>query len=287
MPPESLTLFDIVPGKKVGDRFAVVGPHRQGGFSTAFEVTDEKDGGARCELQLFPSGLFEEGNQAGDFLDDLRVWMEVESDFVVPMRQVLEEGDTVAIIFAYPPGETLRERLKREGALSRDEVLSIGRGLLRGLVSIHEKSLVHGDIKPYAIYVEGTGKKARPALVDGGFTHGLWTAKGLGDQTALIGTPYYAPIEQFGGDAPDVRSDIYNVATVLFECAAGVLPWTGVSFLEVFQCKLQDPPPMIDLAPDVTVDPALENVIRTGCLADRNRRYATASEFLAELDAIA
>ncbi len=106
----------------------------------------------------------------------------------------------------------------------------------------------------------------------------VW-AKGLGEKTALIGTPYYAPMEQFGGDSPDVRSDIYNLATVLYECATGVLPWTGSSFLEVFQSKLKDAPPMKSRAKDVEVPAPLEAAILHGCQADRRKRFASARDF--------
>ena len=119
-------------------------------------------------------------------------------------------------------------------------------------------------------------------------TPGLWNAKGIGDRTTLIGTPYYAPVEQFGGDAPTVTSDIYNVATVLYECLTGVLPWPGKTFLEVFQAKLQKtPPPMAERAPGVSVDPQLEAVITRGCQADRHERYASAEEFGEALAALA
>jgi serine/threonine-protein kinase len=124
-------------------------------------------------------------------------------------------------------------------------------------------------------------------LVDGGVTPGLWNAKHLGDHTALIGTPYYAPVEQFGGDAPDVQSDIYNVDTVLFELVSGTLPWPGSSFLEVFQAKLdRNAPSMAARAPEVDVDAALEEAIVRGLMADRRERYAKASEFRKALEAV-
>jgi len=127
--------------------------------------------------------------------------------------------------------------------------------------------------------VAGEGAQLEAQLVDGGVTPSLWNAKGLGEKTALVGTPYYAPVEQFGGEAADVRSDIYNLATVLYECATGVLPWKGASFLEVFQAKLQDPPAMKKRAPEVELDPQLEAAILRGCLADKRKRYASAREF--------
>ena len=288
MTPEPLTLYDIVPGRKIADRFTVVGGHRQGGFSTAFEVIDEQEGDARCELQLFPSGLFEGDGQVSEFSRRLKPWIELDSDRVLGVRAMLEvDDDTLAVVTSYPEGVSLRELLNDRGRLEHAEVLAIGRELLAGLVDIHTRGLVHGDIKPLTIHVNGEGPEMRTLLIDGGVTHGLWTAKGLGDRTALIGTPYYAPVEQFGGDAPDIRSDIYNVATVLFECSTGVLPWAGSTFLEVFQSKLQDPPPMHERAPGVKVDSSLEEAIRKGCLADRNRRYGSAADFLAAIEAVA
>jgi len=286
MTPQPFSIYALTPGKTVARRYEVVRPNRQGGFSTAFEVTDRKDG-SRCELQLFPSGLFENAGQAEQFRDRLRPWKEIDSEAVLAVRDVLEvDDDTLALITDLPDGEALRARLIRDERLERVEVVAIGRRLLEGLEQVHAKSLVHGDIKPYTIHARGHGPEVRPLLVDGGVTPGLWTAKAVGDKTQLIGTPYYAPIEQFGGDAPDVRSDIYNVATVLYECLTGVVPWAGKSFLEVFQAKLQDPLPMAERAPSVKVDGALEEVIRTGCLADRNRRYATAGEFRQALEEV-
>ena len=144
----------------------------------------------------------------------------------------------MGLVTEFPEGESLRSRLNREECLDLIEIVTVGHQLLEGLCNVHEQGLVHGDIKPYTVHLQGVGSDVRAVLVDGGVTPSLWTAKGLGDTTVLLGTPYYAPVEVFGGDAPDVRSDIYNTATVLYECVTGMLPWRGKSFLEVFQAKL-------------------------------------------------
>jgi len=204
---------------------------------------------------------------------------------VVPCIEVLDLGeDAKALISGFPTGECLRQRLKAHSPMDQAEVLALGVSLLEGLVAIHEKNLVHGDVKPYTIHVEGQGASLQAQLVDGGVTPGLWTAKDLGEKTALIGTPYYAPIELFGGESPDVSSDIYNVATVLYECVTGVLPWAATNFLQVFQAKLQDPASMKRRAPKVAVDPELEAVIRRGMMTARKDRYAKASTFLEDLE---
>ena len=106
----------------------------------------------------------------------------------------------------------------------------------------------------------------------------------LGEQTALIGTPFYAPVEQFGGSAPDACSDVYNLAVVLFELLAGKLPWSGTSFLEVCQAKLAKETPQLSARnPDARVSPELEAVIARGLAGARQDRFPDAVHFGAAL----
>jgi|SRR5262245_4182642 len=277
MTQQYLTTYDLVKGKKLADRYTIAGPRRQTGFAAVYEATDPA--GARCELSLFPAGLFEKADQAEEFRERLLPWKDVDSAHVLKVREVLSIAGGLVLITDLPNGEELRVRLDKEKRLTPPELIALGSQLLEGLGRIHGAGLVHGDIKPKTIHVHGKGAKITCQVVDGGITPSLWSAKGLGEKTALIGTPYYAPAEQFGGEAADVRSDIYNLATVLYECAAGVIPWTGSSFLEVFQSKLQDAPPMKKRANGVELDSHLEAAILRGCLADRRKRYASAREF--------
>jgi len=187
-----------------------------------------------------------------------------------------------------PPGRSLRERMKETGAVPQAEAVDLGLQILDGLMAVHERGLVHGDVKPQTIFVAEREEGPHAALVDGGITAALWNAKHLGDHTALIGTPFYAPVEQFGGESPDVQSDVYNLATVLFELLTGVLPWPGKTLLEVFQAKLERrPPSMRQRAPQIEVQEDLEAAVICGLLADREARYADAAAFHAALEPLA
>ena len=289
MATETFSLFDLAPGKTVAGRFRIVKPQRQSGMSSAFEAVDEQagEGAKQCALIVFPGPLFEGAKQADEFRTAWNTWRAVRSTHVIAIREVLAlPQSTTILVTDFPEGSTLREWLKTNKHMSEAQALSLGTQMLDGLVAIHAQDMVHGDIKPQTIFLgAGKGKAAlRGVLVDGGITTGLWNAKHLGEHTALIGTPYYAPIEQFGGESPNVQSDIYNVATVLFEITTGTIPWKGKSFIEVFQSKLEKrPPAMKSRAPKVDVPPALEDAIAGGLMADKSERYATAEEFRKQL----
>lgn len=283
MTRSQLSLFDLAPGKVLLDRYLIDAPHRENGMSAAFRVTDQAEEVER-ELQAFPASLFEGKHQADAFGETLRSWSGLEDGAFARVRDVEVLGDGAVIAVSdFPTGRALRDEIAERGRFEAREVVDLGVALLDGLESAHAKGLFHGDIKPATIFVGGDG----PMLVDGGVTPGLWAAKHLGTRTALIGTPYYAPIEQFGGDAPDERSDLYNLATVMYELLTGVMPWKGRSFIEVFQSKMQpEAPSMRSLAPDVEVDPDLERAIAKALRGKRQERHASAEEFrgaLAEL----
>ena len=272
----AFSLFQLAPGMTILDRYEIKSANRQGSMSAAFQATDTSDGGA-CELQAFPAGLFENEEQSEEFAASMSGWKGVDSDAVLCIRSVeVLEDNSILVVTDLPTGDSLRDALGATGPFSGPEVQSIGVTILDGLSAVHNAGHVHGDIKPQAIHLTSSG----PVLVDGGITMGLWSAKHLGDKTALIGTPYYAPVEQFGGEAPDISSDIYNVATVLYELATGVVPWPGKSFLEIFQAKLApEPIPMGERVPGCEISANLEKVIKGGLLTDRRERYTDAAVF--------
>ena len=85
------SIYDLVPGKRVHERYRVVGAHRQGGLSAAFEAVDEASS-EDCELQFFPSALFEDEEQAREFASSWNAWKRVQSDSVLAVREIVLLG---------------------------------------------------------------------------------------------------------------------------------------------------------------------------------------------------
>lgn len=117
-------------------------------------------------------------------------------------------------------GETLSQRLRREGSLPAAEVGRIGNGILRALDHLHRHGVVHRDIKPSNIFLHTSG---RVMLLDLGLaadpSEPLTTTLG-----EVMGTYAYMAPEQLAGAAVDRRTDLYSVGVTLYECLAGTRP---------------------------------------------------------------
>ena len=281
----SLSLFDLKPGKVLLDRYKIQQPHREGNISATFAVEDAEDGSSK-ELQVFHAGLFEGPDQGAQFAERIEGWQSVTVEGIAHLHSVeaLDDG-AVLLLTSFPDGPSLRTWLKEGSPMSSVEVVQLGKRMLGALQAVHAHGLIHGDIKPSSIHLPTDGGGA--FLVDAGITPAMWAAKHLGTRTALIGTPFYAPIEQFTGDSPDELSDLYNLSTVMYELLTGVLPWSGTGYIEVFQSKMQPrPPAMSQRAPGVEIPRELEEVIATGLSANRRERHPDAASFLEQLSVV-
>jgi eukaryotic-like serine/threonine-protein kinase len=152
-------------------------------------------------------------------------------------------------------GETLEERLKREGKLPVAEVVRIGRETAEGLAAAHAKGLIHRDVKPGNLWLEAPphplplspggrgvrGEGGRVKILDFGLA---WMAASEGDRTlpgALLGTPGYMAPEQTENHA-DHRSDLFSLGCVLYRMATGDNPFAGVTPLQKLRNTLLESP---------------------------------------------
>ncbi|MDR0365262.1 MAG: PASTA domain-containing protein, partial [Bifidobacteriaceae bacterium] len=155
-------------------------------------------------------------------------------------------------------------------------------GVLSALQYAHHAGIVHRDIKPGNIMLTVTGQVK---VMDFGIARALAETSDAVTQTqAVIGTAQYLSPEQARGENVDARSDLYSTGCVLFELLTGRPPFVGDSAVAVaYQHVREHPTPPSALAPDVP--PALDRVVIKALAKDREHRYSTASEFLADLQA--
>ncbi|HEX5385800.1 MAG TPA: protein kinase [Gemmatimonadales bacterium] len=163
---------------------------------------------------------------------------------------VHDSGQTAGelwFVMPYVDGETLRSRLKREGALPVDTALRIARDAAQALEYAHGHGVVHRDIKPENLLLTRDGNTL---VADFGIARGLETAAdsspALTGTGQVIGTPAYMSPEQAAGDsAIDARSDVYSLGCVLYEMLAGEPPFTGPTVQAVMTKRFIDAAPSV------------------------------------------
>jgi len=183
-------------------------------------------------------------------------------------------------------GQSLAERMKR-GALPLTETVDLGVRVLEALSAIHEAGLVHRDLKPSNVFLTASGPKlldfglARPvALAESG--DGL-TQSVLTRQGEILGTPHYMAPEQISGGAIDARTDLFAVASMLFEMAAGRPAFRGRTLMEVLHSTLYDQPPALGGSASVA---SLDRVIRRALAKAVADRPASAAAMARDLGAV-
>jgi len=215
------------------------------------------------------------------FRREVAVTRDAASPRLVRVFDIGQAGDTVFLTMELVEGESLRELLSR-GPLPPERVVALGSEVLRALADLHALGIVHRDVKPGNILIAASGEVK---LADFGLArHWEGTETRVTETEGLVGTVEYLSPEQALGDLLDARSDLYSLGVVLFEMLAGKVPLRGDSAIGTIVAHIrQEPPEVRKLRPEAP--PWLAAVVARLLAKDRERRYATAADVLADLGA--
>lgn len=233
------------------------------------------------------------------FLREAQATAAIEHDNIVTIYQVGEDRDVPFLAMQFLQGESLQDRLDREGRLDESEVLRIGREAASGLAAAHRRGLIHRDIKPDNIWLEQsrgslgepnvsiterstTGSRVK--IVDFGLvrTH---DDTGLTQSGAILGTPRYMSPEQAHGKPVDCRSDLFSLGSVLYHLATGKPPFHGSNLTAILIAVSQEDPEDVRTAnPDVS--PQLAELISRLLCKDRELRFESAAAVVREIQGI-
>lgn len=226
----------------------------------------------------------QEGGSAGErFRREAKTAARLSHPGIVPLFTFGEAPDLLYYVMGYVEGESLAQRVKREGRLSTEAALRILGEVADALQYAHAQNVVHRDIKVDNILLEHPAGRA--VLAD----FGLAKAAGPGGDRNLtgvgliVGTPgYMSPEQARGDDAIDARSDIYSLGVVAFALLAGRLPFEGRSAHEIMRQHISTEAPSVrDFNPDLPK--AFEGALRKCLAKNAAERFATAPEFVAAL----
>lgn len=147
-------------------------------------------------------------------------------------------------------GENLRERLRR-AELTLEETLALARRVLGGLAFAHANGILHRDVKPANVLLEGRDP-ARAVVVDFGIARRASGGDTVTRGGQMIGTPGYASPEQIQGEPLDARSDVYSLGCLLFRCLAGRLPFEGDDIVDLLtRVAREEAPSLAVFRPDL------------------------------------
>ncbi len=187
-------------------------------------------------------------------------------------------------------GESLGTRLERDKRIPWREALQILRGVLAGLRHAHERGVVHRDIKPDNVFLTHKDGELVVKILDFGIAK---LFAGNADDPAstraglTVGTPAYLSPEQAVGGEIKPASDLYSTTILLFEMLTGRAPFEDKDPLAMLGAHVsREPPRVADVAPEVPIPAALEDVIQRGLIKTSAQRIDSADSYLAQLDEV-
>ena len=217
------------------------------------------------------------------FLTEIKISARLDHPHILTL---IDSGDADGMLYyvlPYVRGETLRDKLTREHQLGMDEALTIAKQVASALDYAHRQGLVHRDIKPENILLQ----EGEAMLTDFGIALAVKEAGGNRlTQTGLsLGTPQYMSPEQATGDrGVDARSDVYSLASVLYEMLAGEPPVTGGSAQAMIAKLMTEKPTHLRVLRD-TVPQGIDAAVAKALAKTPADRFSTAGEFMRALDA--
>jgi serine/threonine-protein kinase len=250
----------------------------RGGMSTLYKATDLRDG-RQVAIKIPHAEMEADPILIERFKREAEIGQELDYPGIIKTYEP-EQRSRSYMVIEWVEGRLLRAILNEQGSLPIDRAVRLTLGICEALDYMHKHGVVHRDLKPENIMVDG---EDHIKLIDFGIAM-KEDARRLtyAGPSPLLGTPDYISPEQVKGQRGDQRSDIYSLATMLYEMLTGQTPFNGPNPLAVMNERVQnDPKPARKLRPEIT--PQMQEILYRGLERDPRHRYATAHEMAWEL----
>jgi len=217
------------------------------------------------------------------FLREARAAAKFDHPHVVPVHQAGEENGILYLAMPLLEGETLDALLDRQGALSLEEVVRIGRELVTGLAAAHGAGLLHRDLKPGNIWLQRhPDHSGTVRILDFGLAQFReQNEPQLTRPGGMVGTPGYMSPEQINSEEMDARSDLFAVGCILYEMATGKAAFPGKPVERLAAVGYRNPVPAGTI--NSRISTGISELIQRLLATNREDRPATAQAVLAEL----
>lgn len=259
----------------------------QGGMSCVFKARSyllDKE----LAIKILNPGFQDKEKYLARFANEARSLSQLKHPNIV---QIFSFGISKAkrpfLVMEFLGGQTLAEYLSKRGKLSPPEFQEIFRQILEAMSFAHEKQIIHRDLKPENIILleeaadSGSGKILQVKLLDFGI------AKNLSDyskdqqlSTGLLGTPEHMSPEQCSGAEPDARSDIYSIASIMYQSICGQSPFACESAMKTMYMRMTNSnPTRSPLLRSKEYSPQFLDLILSALQRNPDKRPQTVDEF--------
>jgi len=266
----------------LASRYRLVRELGRGGMATVY-LSDDLRHDRRVAVKVLHPEL---SSSLGPdrFLREIRLAARLNHPHIVPLYDSGEAGGFLYYVMPLVEGESLRDRLLRDGHIPTDESLQIVRGIASALDYAHRQNIVHRDIKPENVMLQD----GEALVTDFGIAKAVSVASGdtLTQTGMMIGTPAYVSPEQAAGEQViDGRSDQYSLACVLFEMLSGRRPFAGANAQAILSKRFTEPVPSIREVFSAAT-PEIEGALQKALAKSSDERFTTTIDFARALVAV-
>jgi len=264
---------------QVVGKYELLAEIARGGMGSIYRGRD-RETGTIVAVKIMPPHMAANHVLLKRFEQEFKAASRLDHPNIVRALDYGDTGNSPYLVMEFVEGESLGQKLEREGRMSETEAVRIIAQVAQGLHRAHKEGMVHRDVKPdnVLIRVDGVAKLADLGLVKETETDLNLTKTGRG-----LGTPHFMAPEQFrNAKGADARCDIYSLGATLYQMVTGELPFKSSGPLDAWMKKIQN-----DLIPPRELVPSLSERINWAILramsADPEQRPSTCREFVEDL----
>jgi predicted Ser/Thr protein kinase len=249
----------------------------RGGMSVVYLAEDRRLG-RKVALKLLATELAEDARFRERFLRESRLAASLDHPNVIPVYEAGEVDGLLYIAMRYVEGTDLRQLVAGEGSLEPIRAVGILEQVADALDAAHERGLVHRDVKPANVLLDG---RERAYLSDFGLTKQASSDSRITETGQFVGTVDYVAPEQIQREPVSPQTDVYALGCVLHECLVGEPPYRSDSMPGTLFAHISaDPPRPSDVRPELPG--AIDDVVARALAKDPADRYPTCSEAVTE-----
>src|SRR6201992_2327221 len=265
-------------GTTLNGRYRLEARIGAGGMSTVYRALDETLQ-RQVAIKLMNREWASDSDQLERFRREARAVAQRSHPHVVGVIDAGEDEGRPYIVFEYVEGETLKDRIRREGPLPIGEAVAYAIEIARALGAAHARHIIHRDVKPQNVLIDHDG---RAKVTDFGIARTL-EEDGLTADGRVLGTTDYVSPEQALGQPVTGQSDLYSLGIVLYEMLVGEVPFKGDNQVAVAMKHVREALPDVQRErPEISA--ALASVVDRATAKQPAGRYRDDAELIADLE---